>query len=87
MKGIVLGLMLTGAAVLLCCGLAAFSWRRDGVSAAELWMAGSRGAADPERYIRPDRVLVVRVLNYIGAGLWLAGVLIVVAVTVRPLFK
>lgn len=87
MRGLVLGLMLTGAALLLCSGLGSFAWRRDGVSAGELWMAGSKVAVCPERFIRQERVLVVRVLNYGGVGLWLAGVLTMVAAMLRPLWQ
>ncbi len=84
---LVLGLMLTGVVVLLCGALASFSWRKDDVSGGQLWMAGSRIAAHPERYVRPDRVLVVRVLNYAGIGLCLAGALVMVAATVTPLLN
>lgn len=85
MKELVLGLMVTGAGVLLCSGLGSFAWRRDGVSAGDLWMAGTKVAVCPERFIRQERVLVVRVLNYAGVGLWLAGVLTMVAAMLRPL--
>ena len=46
-------------------------------------MAGSKLAAHPERYVRPGRVLLVRVLTHVGVGLVLAGVLIMVAELVR----
>ncbi|BDG04636.1 hypothetical protein [Anaeromyxobacter oryzae] len=87
LKDLILGLMLTGLVVGLCGALASFSWRKDGVSSRELWLAGSKAAAYPERYVRPDRVLVVRVLNLVGVGLCLAGVLIMVAGTVQPLLR
>jgi hypothetical protein len=80
-RSVVIGLMLTGLLVLFCCALFSFSWRKEGVSAGELWMAGSKAASQPERYFRPDRVGVVRALNYVGVGLLLAGVLIMVAAT------
>ena len=87
LENLILGLMVTGFVVLLCCALALLLWRKDGVSARELWMAGGKAAAYPERYVRPNRVLAVRLLNFIGVGLWLAGVLIMVAGTVRPLLR
>ena len=80
---LILGLWLTGFVVALCGTLASFSWRKGDVPSGELWMAGSKLAAHPERYVRPDRVLLVRVLNYLGVGLMLAGVLIMVAALVR----
>jgi hypothetical protein len=63
--------------------MASFSWRKDGVSAGELWLAGSKAATHPERYVRPDRVRVVRVMNYLGVGLWLTGVVVMVAKTLQ----
>lgn len=80
---LILGLMLAGLVLVVCGAMASFSWRKDGVSAGELWLAGSRAAAHPERYVRPDRVPVVRVMNYLGVGLWLTGVVVMVAKTLQ----
>lgn len=77
------GLMLTGVVFVICGAMASFSWRKEGVSAGELWLAGSKAAAYPERYVRPDRVRAVRVMNCIGVGLWLAGVVVIIAKTLR----
>lgn len=80
---LVVGLMLTGLVLLLGCALASFGWRKDEVSAAELWLAGSKAAAHPEKYFRPDRVPVVRTMTYLGVGLWLAGVVVIVVKTIQ----
>ena len=85
---LVLGLWLIGCVIGLCGNvLASFSWRKAGVSAKDLRMAGSNAAAHPERYYRPDRVPLVRVVNYLAVGLFLVGVLIMVSGTFRPLFR
>lgn len=80
---LVLGLMLTGFLLLICCTVASFGWRKDGVSAEEVWAAGSKAVAHPERYFRPDCVPVVRAMSYLGVGLWLAGVVVMVAKTIQ----
>jgi hypothetical protein len=80
---LVAGLMVGGFVLLLCCALGSFGWRKDGVSSEELWAAGSNAAAHPEKYFRPDRVPVVRTMSYLGVGLWLAGVVVMVVKTIQ----
>ena len=80
---LIVGLSLTGFGLALGGALAGLSWRRSGVTTREAWLAGSDLAAHSERYVRPDRVFIVRVLNFAGIGLLLAGVLLLVAELIR----
>jgi len=80
---VVLALAIAGMAVLFCANTAAMIWRKEGVTVEQLWLAGSAAAAHPERYVRADRADVVRVLNYVGVGLFLASVVVMVVMTIR----
>jgi hypothetical protein len=77
-RAIVLALLATGIALALSGTVASFVWRKADVTLGALFWAGSGAAAHPERYVRPDRVRVVRVLNLTGVGLFLMGVLFLV---------
>jgi hypothetical protein len=76
-----LALMAAGTGVLLVGAVAAFFWRNRsaGVTTSAIYWAGSSLAAHPERYIRPDRVRAIRVMNLAGVGLFLSGVLVILA--------
>lgn len=73
-----IALMLAGVTVAFCGAVAGTLWRREGVKIRALFWAGSSAAAHPERYVRPDRVRIVRALNLIGVSLFLSGVLVLV---------
>jgi hypothetical protein len=75
----VIALLMAGTALNICGAVATLIWRKEGVTVAALWLAGSTAAAHPERYVRPDRVRIVRVLNMTGVSLALVGVLALVA--------
>ena len=60
-------------------------WRRPGLTNRNLFWAGSDLAAHPERYVRPDRVAIIRRLNFVGVCLFLSGVLILVGAMIRDL--
>jgi hypothetical protein len=75
-RAIVLALFATGVVLVLSGTVSAFVWRKADVTLGALFWAGSGGAAHPERYVRPDKVRVVRVLNLTGVGLFLLGVLV-----------
>ena len=77
-RAIVLALLATGIAFAFSGAVSAFVWRKADVTAGALFWAGSRAATHPERYVRPDKVRVVRVLNLTGVGLFLLGVLALV---------
>jgi hypothetical protein len=77
-RAIVLALLATGFALALFGTVSAFVWRKAGVTPGALFWAGSSAAAHPERYVRPDKVRVVRVLNLTGVGLFLMGVLVLI---------
>jgi hypothetical protein len=70
--------MLTGVGFGLIGVVMTRIWRKDGVTGAMLFWAGSDAAAHPERYVKPQRVFVVQCVNLTGVGLFLVGVLIVV---------
>jgi hypothetical protein len=53
------------------------------VSVTTLLWAGSKAAAHPERYVKEERVATVRLINLAGVCLFLAGVLLLVAVSAR----
>lgn len=74
-----LALLVAGLALAICGTAASFVWRKAGVTGWALWMAGSSAVAHPERYVRPDRVRAIRILNMSGMTLFLAGVLVLVA--------
>jgi len=78
---VIVTLALTGFALCICAGVVSLIWRREEVTSAALWWAGSDLAAHPERYVRPDRVAVVRALCFAGVGLILAAVVVLVALT------
>ena len=73
-----LALLLAGATVAVCGAVAGTVWRREGVKVRDLFWAGSSAAAHPERYVRPERALIVRTLNFLAVGLFLSGVLVLV---------
>lgn len=88
LKNLVLGLAASGWSLGLCNALACgFLWRRADVSFKEFYWAGSKVASYPERYVRQDRVLIARVLNFVAMGAILTSVLIMVSATVWPLFR
>lgn len=76
----------SGVALALVGTLSSFVWRREGVTAGELFWAGSVAALHPGRYVRPDRLTAIRALNTAGGGLAALGVLIGVARIVRSLW-
>jgi hypothetical protein len=52
------------------------------VSLLKLFWAGSEAGAHPEKYVRQDRVKVVKVLNLAGAFLFMMGVLVMVGYSI-----
>jgi hypothetical protein len=72
-----------GIALILCGNAAALAWRKQGITVGAFLSAGSTAAAHPERYVRPDRVRIVRVLFVTGVGFVLASVVVLVALTIR----
>jgi len=84
-RTVALACFLTGIGLALCAVVATHIWRRDGVTGGELFWAGSDLVAHPERYVRPDRVSMVRRLNLIGICLFLSGVFIVLGATLWAL--
>ena len=74
----------SGVALGVVSAVATFLWRRQGVTAGELFWAGSVAASHPERYVRSDRLTAIRVLNTAGAGFAALGVLIAVAYVIWP---
>ena len=80
---VIVTLALTGFTLGICANVASLIWRREEVTSAALWWAGSDLAAHTERYVRPDRVAVVRALYLAGVGLILAAVVVLVALTIR----
>lgn len=81
-KIIALTLMGSGSVIVLIGGIAATCWRKKEVSRADLFWAGSEAGAHPEKYVRPDRVKVVKVLNLAGAFLFMMGVLFMVGYSI-----
>jgi len=82
-RGFALTLMLSGVAAGLGGVVATIAWRKPAVSVRTLLWAGSEAAAHPERYVKEERVAIVRGLNMIGVSLFLLGVLLLVGVSVR----
>jgi hypothetical protein len=58
---------------------ASIAWRKEGTTVRELFWAGSRAATSPARYFRADRVRTITVMNLIGVGGFMIGMLTVVA--------
>jgi preprotein translocase subunit Sss1 len=83
LRDVVLIAMLTGVGFLLIGVVMTRIWRKDGVTGAMLFWAGSYAAAHPERYVKPQRVFVVKCVNVTGIGLFLVGVLIIVWATLQ----
>ena len=65
-----------GIVLLICSTLATVVWRRADVTIGAILWAGSSAAAHPERYVQPAKVATVRAISMVGAGLFLAGVLV-----------
>jgi hypothetical protein len=61
---------------------ASIAWRKEGVTVGALLGAGNRSATNPASYFRADRVRAITVINLIGVGGWMVGVLTLVAGTV-----
>ncbi len=78
-----IALLLAGATVGIVGNLMTWAWRRSGQTLASLFWAGSDLAARPERFVRTDRVVVVRITYYAGVLLFLLGVLMHVVEAVR----
>lgn len=83
LRDVVVIVMLTGIGLLFVGSLMTRIWRKDGVTGATIFWAGSYAAAHPERYVKPHRVFVVKCVNAAGAVLFLVGVLIIVWATLQ----
>jgi hypothetical protein len=55
----------------------------SGVTWRDAWKAGTNLCLEPERYLRPGRVVLVRVLTYATALLGILGVVALVAAALR----
>jgi hypothetical protein len=77
LRDVVLIVMLTGVGFMLIGVVMTRIWRKDGITGAMLFWAGSSAAAHPDRYVKPQRVFVVKCVNVTGVSLFLVGVLIV----------
>ena len=73
--------MLTGVGFLSIGVVLTRLWRKDEITGAMLFWAGSDAAAHPERYVKPQRVFLVRCMNGTGVGLFLIGVIVMVWAT------
>jgi hypothetical protein len=60
-------------------------WRKDELTGAMLFWAGSDSAAHPERYVKPQRVFLVRCMNATGVALFLVGIVLMVWATFQRL--
>ena len=66
--------LLTGGAVCLALGLVlSLISRRDEVTLAAWWLAGPALVIEVERYVRPDRLAVVRGCLHLGVALLVLG--------------
>jgi hypothetical protein len=63
---LVLSLFFAGVLISLVGTVAATLWRRADISIGALIWAGHNLAAYPERYVRPERVRVVRTIYIVG---------------------
>ena len=75
----VLALMISGVLVMLVGVAVMILARRHDVGVRTLFWAGSNAAAHPERYVRPDFLSTIRVLNLLGVGLFATGAIILAA--------
>jgi uncharacterized iron-regulated membrane protein len=71
-------LMLSGMAIAIFGIVATVLWRKKDVTLGNLVWAGSKLAAHPERYVRPDRLALVRALAFTGVALFLIGAVLAV---------
>lgn len=73
-----LSLTLLGVGIALAAlgALSQFVWRLPGVTVGTFMRAGSAAAVHPARYVRPDRLLAVRMVNMAAATCFLLGVLL-----------
>jgi hypothetical protein len=77
--------MFWAAIVFLLFGaVSTFVWRKPGLTRQAVFWAGSRAAAHPERYVRRDRVWIVRMLSVTGATLFLLAVVALLVMGVLP---
>jgi len=81
-----IALFLAGTAVGVLGVVGSAVWRRAEQTLGSLFWAGSGLAAHPERYVRADRVSVVRILNMTGVILWLIGVVMILMEAVARVF-
>ena len=79
-----LGSVLLGGALVSATAatVAALSSLRSELSVRDGWNAGSNLWLEPERYLRPNRVGVVRILNWASALLGVAGLIALAAAAV-----
>jgi hypothetical protein len=75
-EAVVIGLVTLGVASLLIGTVTSALSRQDSVTLRRWFWAGSDVAAHPERYVRAERVGVVRALGLLGVVLALAGIAI-----------
>jgi hypothetical protein len=80
---IVLIVMLTGIGLMFIGVVMTRIWRKDEITSERLFWAGSDSAAHPERYVKPERVFMVQCINLTAVGLFVAGVLVMVWVTLQ----
>jgi hypothetical protein len=81
-KIIIFTLATSGMFFLVLGAIGATFWRKKEVSLLKLFWAGSEAGAHPEKYVRQDRVKVVKVLNLAGAFLFMMGVLVMVGYSI-----
>jgi hypothetical protein len=79
---IILTLMGSGLFFLLLGAIASTVWRKKEFSLSDLFCVGSAAAAYPEKYVREDRIKVVKTLHFTGVTLFLTGVLVVVGYSI-----
>jgi hypothetical protein len=72
----------SGMFFLVLGAIGATFWRKKEVSLLKLFCAGSAVRGHSEKYVRQDRVKVVKVLNLVGAFLFLMGVLVMVGYSI-----
>ena len=75
-KVLVIAMMLGGAIIAMVGALAAVLWRKNGLASKDLLWAGSAVAAHPERYVRPERIMTVRLVILAGLTLFLLGAIL-----------
>lgn len=75
----IVGLMISGAGIALLGTIASVVWRKIDLTIPEVFWAGSKIVAYPEKYVREDRVTIVKTVYLVGICLFLIGLLLILS--------